>query len=548
MAVKKKITDLTNLTTPALADLLEIVDDVAGTPTSKKVTLEKIKDLLVDATNVNAVEADPIVGAITGIVKADGGGNISAATEDTDYQGVPTEGAFADGDKTKLDNIEDSADVTDETNVTDALDGATLTDVAVAVDDKVLIQDTDDGDNLKTVTTQEIADLASGGASQFDATVGATGADYETVKAAVDAGKVNLLIIDDTTETADIAVPAAGLDIYIARGQKIGMATYVFTFAGNYDLTIKGEGEIETSYVGTAAILFNSLVTTGVITLEGITIDNATANTTDSYINGTGNILKVNNVKVLLGTSYNCGFRLNNASSFIKNTWIVGGGANNDKVITSSSAGATIDGLTLTGSFRSGGYVLSGEANWNNITENASTGMRLGIGGQINNVVGLSGQACHLYLNQGTDSVVNNFNVPTGNILLTDDSLQISNSICLTVDATSGEPRDCKYSNVEVRGNVAIEGAYNQFSNCRIEGNLSMANGGAVVDDSNSVVGCVVTGTIDINGGNNHRIIGCDASTVDIAAGVNRCLVSACHVDTAPTDAGTDSSLDYVVY
>lgn len=42
-----KITDLVNLATPALADLLEIVDDVAGTPTSKKVTLENIKALII---------------------------------------------------------------------------------------------------------------------------------------------------------------------------------------------------------------------------------------------------------------------------------------------------------------------------------------------------------------------------------------------------------------------------------------------------------------------------------------------------------------------
>jgi len=34
----KKITDLAELTTPAAADLLEIVDDVVGTPTSKKIT------------------------------------------------------------------------------------------------------------------------------------------------------------------------------------------------------------------------------------------------------------------------------------------------------------------------------------------------------------------------------------------------------------------------------------------------------------------------------------------------------------------------------
>jgi len=81
----------------------------------------------------------------------------------TDVQGVLAEGAFADGDKTKLDGIETAADVTDETNVTDALDGATLSTATAATDDKVLIQDTDGSDALKTVTAQAIADLSTSG-------------------------------------------------------------------------------------------------------------------------------------------------------------------------------------------------------------------------------------------------------------------------------------------------------------------------------------------------------------------------------------------------
>jgi hypothetical protein len=50
----------------------------------------------------------------------------------TDVQGVLTEGAFANGDKTKLDGIEASADVTDTTNVTSAgaLMDSELTDLA----------------------------------------------------------------------------------------------------------------------------------------------------------------------------------------------------------------------------------------------------------------------------------------------------------------------------------------------------------------------------------------------------------------------------------
>ena len=41
-----KITDLPAIATPALADLLAIVDDPAGSPATKKVTLQQISDLL----------------------------------------------------------------------------------------------------------------------------------------------------------------------------------------------------------------------------------------------------------------------------------------------------------------------------------------------------------------------------------------------------------------------------------------------------------------------------------------------------------------------
>jgi hypothetical protein len=83
-------------------------------------------------------ETDPIVGAISGIVKADGDGNISAAVADTDFQSVPSEGAFEDGDKSKLDGIEAGADVTDSANVASAgalmKAGGTMTGALVPAD------------------------------------------------------------------------------------------------------------------------------------------------------------------------------------------------------------------------------------------------------------------------------------------------------------------------------------------------------------------------------------------------------------------------------
>ena len=89
---------------------------------SKLGGIEALADVT-DATNVNAVETDPVVGAVSGIVKANGAGVISAATANTDYQSPPSEGAFANGDKTKLDAIEALADVTasNETSHSDVL-------------------------------------------------------------------------------------------------------------------------------------------------------------------------------------------------------------------------------------------------------------------------------------------------------------------------------------------------------------------------------------------------------------------------------------------
>ena len=91
------------------------------------------------ATNATGTAAGLIVGATTGVeagADVTDTANVTAAgalmdSELTDLAGVkgvtistlqakPSEGAFADGDKTKLDAIEASADVTDTTNVTSA--------------------------------------------------------------------------------------------------------------------------------------------------------------------------------------------------------------------------------------------------------------------------------------------------------------------------------------------------------------------------------------------------------------------------------------------
>lgn len=72
------------------------------------------------ASTTNVASAGAIMDSdfiTNGLMKRTGSGTYTTATPDTDFQDVLAEGAFADGDKTKLDGIETGADVTDSTNV-----------------------------------------------------------------------------------------------------------------------------------------------------------------------------------------------------------------------------------------------------------------------------------------------------------------------------------------------------------------------------------------------------------------------------------------------
>jgi hypothetical protein len=84
-----KLSGLPELTTADNNDVLLITDTDAVT--SKKIT----KANLLSGYLTSFTETDPVVGAVTGIVKADGAGNISAAVAGTDYA-TAAQGSLAD--------------------------------------------------------------------------------------------------------------------------------------------------------------------------------------------------------------------------------------------------------------------------------------------------------------------------------------------------------------------------------------------------------------------------------------------------------------------
>jgi hypothetical protein len=126
----KKFTELTDLPSPVGADILAIVDDVAGTPTTKKVTVTNLMgqapiQSVNSATGAVVLDADDISDASTTnkfVTATDitNLGNLSGTnTGDQDlssYQLQPSEGAFVNGDKTKLDSALQSVSAGDLTD------------------------------------------------------------------------------------------------------------------------------------------------------------------------------------------------------------------------------------------------------------------------------------------------------------------------------------------------------------------------------------------------------------------------------------------------
>lgn len=100
--------------------------------------------------------------------------------------------------------------VVDEASVIAALDGATVPTATVAGTDKVLIQDTDDSDNLKTVTAQSIADLGIAGTVDLEGLASSTSITIDTAN--------DLMLMQDVTDSTQYAITFDDLATELGSG------------------------------------------------------------------------------------------------------------------------------------------------------------------------------------------------------------------------------------------------------------------------------------------------------------------------------------------
>lgn len=365
----------------------------------------------------------------------------------------------------------------------------------------------------------------------FDATIGATGANYQTIGLAVAAGKTRLLVIDNTTETGNIA-PSGNLLIYIEAGKKVNMGSNRFRIPGAKYLDIKGDAgaEIEWAMAEGSLYVFEALQTSSILHLDGLILDNNS--TADDASVFQDIIATVTNCEIQLPNQAACGLTVSMAKCFIQNIVLTGGG-------TSCSRGIWLTGVT--GSQASQIYV---DGTWNSTSTTAAivvgsatmsdvvfnhatnaTQIEVDADGVVTNVFNNASQVLHLRIN-GNDVVC-------GDIDLNSDGE-------VRLDAADR----CRLSNVKTTGDLLDVAANDngEFANCRF-GLVSTIDG-----DRHKFTGCeFIAGATVAGGADNNGFVNCQfgadagggAATITINTGANNTRVVSCMTDAAISDSGT---------
>lgn len=280
------------LTLPTTSGTDGYVLKTDGSGTTSWVDVTAVSDALLDS---DFSDAD------SGLMKKASAGTYEIATADTDYQSVPSEGAFADGDKTKLDYITVGAAI----NLGQAvLTGDTdISGASFVVDEDDMTSDLD----TKVPTQQSVKAYVD---SHVKTAIYSDASDNPQLAAGVTAGEVRTLIgaIDDYTVTqGDVTAHQAALSIATTQltglsatgnvsGITLSQTDGAFTLGGSL-------GTIPISGGGTGAT--NAAGARSALNVDAAGTDNSTnvslASVTDNYLQIAGQEITAGTVPLSLG-------------------------------------------------------------------------------------------------------------------------------------------------------------------------------------------------------------------------------------------------------
>lgn len=383
--------------------------------------------------------------------------------------------------------------------------------------------------------------------TEFDATVGASGAEYTTVKAALDAGHRSLVLIDDTTEAADTTLSGSGgVYIFIKDGVTWDLGDND-VFLDELNLILEGSGTLDVART-TAGSTFSGSNDQWAI-IRDITIVNS--GSTEPLIDGL--TATIENVNVILPDSSCETFSTNDSPQNLINIRFYGAGSScNPNVFIGNYSSAS--NLFFFGEFASGATILE-----NGISSTCSSiffyhetsAVVFSISGSADNVViseaygtnpgvtlSISGDAkvngiineddVDVTVTLGNSSSLSNAQLGGGDI-----DIQSSDSVMLhavtttgTLDMTDASATNALLTNCRISEALTIEGDRHKLTNCEILADITI-NG-----DDVGLINCQAG--VDGGGG---------SATITIPMTSNRARVIGCMTDAAISNLSVTSQV-----
>lgn len=356
-------------------------------------------------------------------------------------------------------------------------------------------------------------------AERFDATIGATGAEYTTFKAAVDAGETSIRAIANTTEVSDTTMPSS-LVLYIDQGITCNFSAFNITASANVEFKKEGEGNIAYASGTLNKEFFDEDVTTSTFIFENGVFDNNS--TFSGCVLSNAASQTITNCTVDIANIDACGVKFLTQDSFLSNVKFIGGGTSCYEVLDMDDGTAL--NITLNGDFSG----LSGNNAIRKDTANAiiknvfidttsSTPRLLHNSGTIRDFFVKSPDKASVLVN-GSGSVLENFTLNGGDLDIGDrSSLIIRDVKDVKLISVGGANRNNIFDGVVFEPTTpTIPEGGSKFINCRMDsaGSLTFSGDNAII---NSLT--LSNGNITITG-DNITLVACEANiiTIDAAA------------------------------
>lgn len=380
---------------------------------------------------------------------------------------------------------------------------------------------------------------AAAAASFWESTVGPTG-DFANVEAARAAGKFRILVTEDTTEPADVALASGGdYSIGVIPGVNYDLGDNQYTFAGAANIYLVGHGRAS-QFTFAATSANQEAIDTGAFPLSSVTwIDmRITNNSTQSGCHPVKEdcITVMRNILFEPPNVGDCGIHINNAISSINDITVISPGTTASNVIYAQSGQAK--GLIFSGNFNTATNSTVCRVGLNNavtdVTFNGNGQLFMDGDSLATNVVVKSGTA-NIRFSGGANQVDNYQAGANGTINF---SNQQNNHICNSYSKIDFGGSENKVVNHRFPSSTSDSFDKTHFVNCQFT-SLTMSSS----SDLNIFDNCYWSSSLSISGDDN-QFNACRSNTsqtVTVNAGSDRNVFNGYKIDQPIVDNGTDT-------